>query len=66
MIETAGHLLPIEVKATARPRLADAAHLRAFRAEYGKKSRAGLLLHAGKTMEWLTSDVLAVPWWKVV
>jgi len=66
VIETAGHLLPIEVKATARPRLVDAAHLRVFRAEYGKKSRSGLLLHAGKTLEWLTPDVLAVPWWKVV
>jgi hypothetical protein len=30
-------LLPIEVKATNRPRLGDAANLRTFRAEYGKK-----------------------------
>jgi predicted AAA+ superfamily ATPase len=43
VIETGGRLLPIEVKATARPRLADAAHLRTFRTEYGKKARAGLL-----------------------
>lgn len=66
VVETGGRLLPIEVKTTARPRLADAAHLRTFREEYGKKSRAGLLLHAGKALEWLTRDVLAVPWWKVV
>lgn len=66
VIETAGGLLPIEVKASARPRLADAAHLRTFRREYGKRSRAGLLLHSGSTLEWLAADVLAAPWWRVV
>jgi len=66
VIETGGRLLPIEVKASARPRLSDAAHLRTFRKEYGKKARAGLLLHTGNTAEWLTADVLAVPWWKVL
>ena len=66
VIETAGKLLPIEVKATSRPRLSDAASLRAFRKEYGDQARAGLLLHTGSTLEWLTPDVLAVPWWRVV
>jgi predicted AAA+ superfamily ATPase len=66
VLEAGRQLLPIEVKASARPRLADAAHLRTFRAEYGKRSRAGLLLHAGSTLEWLAPDVLAAPWWKVL
>ena len=66
VIEGGGRLVPLEVKATGRPRLADAAHLRAFRAEYGQKARAGLLLHTGSALEWLAPDVLAVPWWKVV
>jgi hypothetical protein len=66
VIEAGGRLLPIEVKATGRPRLGDAAHLRAFRAEYGRKARAGLLLHAGSMLEWLAPDVLAAPWWRVV
>jgi uncharacterized protein len=66
VLEAGGRLLPIEVKASGRPRLADASHLRAFRTEYGKKSRAGLLLHTGHTMEWLAPDVLAVPWWRVI
>jgi predicted AAA+ superfamily ATPase len=66
VIEAGGKLLPIEVKATAKPRLADCAHLRTFRLEYGRKARAGLLLHAGRTVEWLTPDVLAVPWWRVL
>jgi hypothetical protein len=66
VIEAGGKLLPIEVKATAKPRLADCAHLRTFRLEYGRKARAGLLLHTGRTVEWLTPDVLAVPWWRVL
>jgi uncharacterized protein len=66
VIEAGGKLLPIEVKSTTRPRLSDAMHLRTFRTEYGKKARAGLLLHAGSTLEWLAPDVLAVPWWKVL
>lgn len=65
VIEAAGRLLPIEVKATPRPRLADAAALRSFRAEYGKASRSGLLLHTGTRLEWLTADVLGAPWWRV-
>lgn len=66
VVESGGKLLPIEVKATGRPRLADATHLRTFRAEYGEASRAGLLLHTGTALEWLAPDVLAAPWWKVV
>jgi uncharacterized protein len=66
VIETGGRLLPIEVKATGRPRLGDAAHLRTFRIEYGKKARAGLLLHTGTALEWLAPDVLAAPWWRVL
>jgi predicted AAA+ superfamily ATPase len=66
VIETGGKLLPIEVKASSRPRLGDASHLRTFRQEYGKKSRPGLLLHTGNSLEWLGPDVLAAPWWKVL
>jgi hypothetical protein len=66
VIEAGGQLLPIQIKATARPRLGDVAHLRTFRAEYGRKARAGLLLHTGNMLEWLAPDVLAVPWWRVL
>jgi uncharacterized protein len=66
VIETGGHLLPVEVKAGAQPRLADVAHLRTFRKEYGKKARAALLLHTGSTLEWIAPDVLAAPWWRVL
>jgi predicted AAA+ superfamily ATPase len=66
VIEAEDKLLPIEVKATSSPRLADCVHLRTFRAEYGSKARAGLLLHTGSSVEWLTADVLAAPWWRVL
>ena len=66
VVETGNNLLPIEVKATARPRLRDAAHLRTFRSEYGEMSRPGLLLHTGDLVDWLTPDVLAAPWWRVL
>jgi predicted AAA+ superfamily ATPase len=66
VVETGGKVLPIEVKASARPRLGDAASLRSFRVEYGRSSRAGLLLHTGNEVEWIAPDVLAAPWWKVL
>ena len=66
VVEAAGSLLPIEVKATRRPRFGDAAHLRTFRAEYGEQSRPGILLHDGALLDWMTPDALAVPWWKVL
>ncbi len=65
VIETGDKLLPIEVKATSRPRLADAVRLRGFREEYGQAAHPGLLLHTGSRVEWLTPDVLAASWWKV-
>ena len=66
VIEAGDRLLAIEVKATARPRLRDITNLRTFRAEYGERARAGLLLHAGEMLDWIAPDVLAVPWWRVL
>ena len=66
VIEWQNELLPVEVKASRRPRPGDAKGLHAFRAEHPKASRAGLLLHAGDATTWLTPDVLAVPWWRVL
>jgi predicted AAA+ superfamily ATPase len=51
VIETGGRVLPIEIKARSRLRLAYAATLRAFRTEYGTTSRAGLLLHTVETFQ---------------
>ncbi len=66
IIEAGGRVLPIEVKASKRPHIGDAAKLRIFRREYGNLARSGLLLHTGNEVSWLTDDVLAVPWWRVI
>ena len=66
VIEADDALLPIEIKATANPRLRDTGRLRSFRKEYEGQALAGLLLHAGDAVDWLTPDVLAVPWWRVI
>jgi hypothetical protein len=63
-IETGGRLLPIEVKATSRPRPGDATDRRTFRVEHGTKAGPGLLMHAGTTVECLAPDVVAVPRWR--
>lgn len=66
VIESNGRLLPIEVKATTRPRTGDARHLQSFRAEYGASVGPGLLLHTGTAIEWLAPGILAAPWWAVL
>ena len=59
-------LLPVEVKATANPRLSDARHLLTFRNEYKKSSLPGLLLYSGDETRWLADGVLAAPWWRII
>jgi len=41
-----------EWEASASPRLADCAHLPSF--------------HTCSSVEWLSPDVLAAPWWRVI
>jgi predicted AAA+ superfamily ATPase len=66
VIEAGAVLLPIEVKATARPRIQDAKHLCSFREEYRGECRPGLVLHTGDQVEWLAPGILAAPWWRVL
>jgi predicted AAA+ superfamily ATPase len=66
VIEVDRKLVAVEVKATDRPRVDDARHLRSFREEYKGRVRPALLLHTGDRIEWLAPGILAVPWWKVV
>ena len=65
VIESGNAVMPIEIKATRRPTPGDARHLVTFRAEH-PRSRAGLLLHDGDTVEWLASGVLSAPWWRIL
>jgi predicted AAA+ superfamily ATPase len=66
VIERHGELIGVEVKATARPRLADAAHLQVFRDEYGSRVRGCLLLHGGDKVQRLAPGIVSAPWWRVL
>jgi predicted AAA+ superfamily ATPase len=66
VIERGPELVAVEVKATSRPRAADARHLRTFRDEYGDAVRGCLLLHTGERVEWMGPRILATPWWHVL
>lgn len=66
VLEHGDDLLPVEVKATARPGINDTAGIRAFREAHGKRSRAGLLLHCGTETSWILPGILAAPWWRVI
>lgn len=66
VLETRGGLLPVEVKAAASPGFADIRGLRAFRQEYRDQFVGGLLLHGGSQTQWMSDEILAVPWWRVL
>ena len=66
VVEVAGRLLPVEVKAAASPRFSDTWSLRAFREEYPARFIGGLLLHGGRETQWMPDRILAVPWWRVL
>ena len=66
VVESGDRLLPIEVKATANPGYSDTRGLRAFRDEYPEQCIGGLLLHGGSETRWMSDDILAVPWWRVL
>jgi predicted AAA+ superfamily ATPase len=66
VVESAGRLLAIEVKATRAPSPRDVRHIRTFREQYPDAFAGGLLLHDGAEVAWMAEDVLAVPWWRVI
>lgn len=66
VIEHGDTLLPIEVKAASKATTADTKNLHVFRDDYGRRARAGLVLHTGESIEWLAPGILACPWWRIV
>jgi hypothetical protein len=66
VIETGQSLIPVEVKATDRPRPRDWSNLVEFRNRHGEKVKGGILLHAGRQMDWVSERILTVPWWRVI
>lgn len=61
VVETAGKVIPIEIKTSQKPSLHDARHLQTFMSEYGNSSPFGLLLHNGTELERIAERVWAVP-----
>ncbi len=66
VIEYQGRLLPVEVKATRSPGTSDVRGLVAFRDDYGSACPGGLFLYDGAETQWLSRNILAVPWHQVV
>lgn len=62
VIEHGRKLLAVEVKLTKNPSFNDIKGLLAFMEDYRQTVR-GVLIHAGDTIKWLHSKVIAVPWW---
>lgn len=59
-------VLPIEIRAAARPGWTDVPGLRAFLDEYGDLAIGGLVLHGGQETYRLDARIVATPWWRVV
>lgn len=66
VIEHGRHLLGVEVKSGAQPRLRDIPGLQALLADYGHSAIGGLVLHGGSESYWLAERILAAPWWAVL
>ena len=61
MVETAGKLVPIEVKLLATPRPAMASSIRKFQQDFGNKATPGYVVHPGDMRLPLGSNVTALP-----
>lgn len=65
VIERAGRVVAIEIKATARPHPDDWKHLQHFRDEYRTECHGVLLLHGAKDVSRLGDQMVAAPWWSI-
>ena len=66
VIEAGETVMPVKLKSSRNIHIGDAKHLRTFQQQYKDVSRAGLLIHSGNKLQWITDDVLAVPWWRMI
>ena len=58
--------LSVDVQAPTSPHPPDSRGLRAFQEEYRDQFVGGLLLHGGSQTQWMSDEILAVPWWRVL
>jgi len=62
ILEQGKKMIALEVKYSRNPTFNDIKNLLAFLEENPRAIR-GILLHAGSSIKWLHSKVIAVPWW---
>ncbi len=62
VLETPNETIPIEVKATGSPSLADASHLKLFLETYPERARRGYIICRCETPRRLAGNIEAVPW----
>jgi len=62
IVEHGKKLIAVEVKYTKNPTFEHIKNLLHFIEEYPETIR-GVLIHAGNTIKWLHSKVIAIPWW---
>jgi predicted AAA+ superfamily ATPase len=61
VLESAGRLIPVEVKLTATPRPAMADNVKKFRQDFGERAQAGYVVHTGDVRLPLAPEVTALP-----
>ena len=62
LVETAGKLVPVEVKLSATPRPEMASGIKSFRADLGKKAAPGYIVHPGDIRLPLAPGIKAIPY----
>ena len=62
VLETPDEVLPIEVKATESPSVADAAHLKLFLETYPDRARRGFIVCRCREPRRVAENITAVPW----
>jgi len=65
VMEHGKKLLAFEIKLTQNPTMNDIKNLLTFIDEHPNAVR-GILLHAGKSLKWFHSKIIAAPWWWIL
>jgi hypothetical protein len=64
IVEYGKKILAIEVKYTKNPTFFDAKNLNIF-LEDNEQAIRGVIIHAGSEIKWLSSKIVAIPWYKI-
>ncbi|MFH1076930.1 MAG: DUF4143 domain-containing protein [Pseudomonadota bacterium] len=65
VLETPDETIPIEVKSTESPSLADVSHLKLFLETYPQRARRGFVVYRCRAPRRLDSNIEAIPWWSL-